>query len=169
MFIEFESIEGSTLEQVKAKLKQKSVSFGAITIQEAIQHLNHNGVYLFALKENDNWTPLYVGKSSSRVFFERFAGHFDTRLVGSFNNMIKTLRGNSSDDLQLIAEKFMLNGTVVTIRVKINEDIIKYKNECRKLENILLSSFYDDVINKRKKKLNFDDDIVLSDIMKKLF
>ncbi|TBV87400.1 hypothetical protein [Lysinibacillus sp. OL1] len=66
----------------------------------SMEELLRNGIYI--IKENEN--VVYVGKATSRIFLERFAGHFDTRKGGGFNNLLKTIaksKGNTDSDEDL--------------------------------------------------------------------
>jgi|GEM_PF-5942880 len=80
-------IRASAIEKAKDIAKRIDLVEG-IPVGElnfSMEELLYNGVYV--LKENNK--VAYVGKASSRIFLERFAGHFDTRNNGGFNNLLK--------------------------------------------------------------------------------
>ncbi len=92
----------------------------------SMEELLHHGIYIF--KENGN--VAYVGKATSRIFLERFAGHFDPRKDGGFNNALrsvakaKKLSPDSDEDLKK-AWEIALKFKVVCIKLesKNNKDI----------------------------------------------
>lgn len=169
MIVNLNDIKDQTIKEIKKKLKETSVELGTITLDQAVTTLNGNGVYLFGIKVENDWYPLYVGKSSSRTFFERFAGHFDTRVVGTFNGLIKRLSKDHPDqwgnDLEKTAKELMAKGTVVTVLVHSNSGA----DVCRKLENILISAFANEgIVNKIRKSasgVSNSDDCVLSNLL----
>jgi hypothetical protein len=109
--VDLEFCEVSNILEMTEGVKVKELTF-------ADKNLTFNGVYIF--KQENEIT--YVGKAKSRTFLERFAGHFDYRKEGGFNNIIKTLVAKNTKDIEeqqkfLNAYKIALQYKVVLIKV----------------------------------------------------
>jgi hypothetical protein len=128
MWINYSEFENLELSQLKKffieKLDSDSNNLCNLKISDLIFNGDRlmiedgRGVYIFYNSKGNRF--LYVGKCSSRHFVERISSHFDPRLNGWFNSLLKTLIKNeinqSNHDKQaLISAKlneiFAINGT----------------------------------------------------------
>jgi hypothetical protein len=89
MFHKLSDLQGIQVGEIKqycANLKSKRMR--EVTLADLTIHVSSfGGIYAFY---NDS-DCLYVGKTSSRSFIERIAGHFDSRETAYMNHFLKKL------------------------------------------------------------------------------
>lgn len=121
MQLELQQLLNGRLSDVRQILWASSQKLSEVTFPTLVQELDQNGVYVFGMYVEDGWTPTYVGVACSRLFFERLAGHFDTRDGAFMNSMLKHLQrkeaveGRPPVSLRELAATVAQSGTLVTI------------------------------------------------------
>lgn len=114
-----------------------------------------NGVYLV---KDENENIVYIGKTSSRPFLERWGGHLDLREEGSFNNLLKTIRKiNNYNSLHEAANK-LFNYKIVMIVFQ--KDEFNFIPIFEKLFLNVIQPKYNKRIPKFKSKVDHDNKLV---------
>jgi hypothetical protein len=98
MQLELGRLLSNRLSYVCHILQANSERLAEVTFPTLVQKLAQNGVYVFGIYHEGEWRPTYVGVACSRLFFERLAGHFDTRDGAFMNSMLKHLRRKAIAD-----------------------------------------------------------------------
>lgn len=112
MFTELKSIIGSDGKPIKEKVFSNRSKVFSLTLRDFLFKedefvKNPNGVYVFT----NNDKVLYVGKTSSRAFIERIAGHFDARSSAWFHSFLKSFL--KSEGLKNKVEQGLDNSEVI--------------------------------------------------------
>lgn len=121
MQLELGRLLSNRLSDVYHTLQANSERLAEVTFPTLVQKLNQNGVYVFGMYYEGECRSTYVGVACSRLFFERLAGHFDTREGAFMNSMLKHLQKKAAADklppvsLRELASTVAQSGTLVTI------------------------------------------------------